>query len=300
MQPCTGSITGDRHARLVQDHSHRHRDDRAREERRGHIVGFWGGGSLATIKRFRKAPARLQPVREGIIRAVKQGSQPSQSGKGGRVLREDNIFYAKRNLVDSIWKEARIEGIGITFPQTQEIVEGRSVAGLSIDDVMVVNNLKHAWQYVFETLDEPLTLEWVRGLNLKIGEGGIVRYAGDLRTGTVTMGGTSWIPPMPDVRKLAEVIESLAQIEDATDRALSALALISRAQMFNDGNKRTAQLAANKILIESGAGILAIPEEHKMGFLERLVSFYETDDPAELKSFLRDTCLDCPNLSPES
>lgn len=216
------------------------------------------------------------------------------------MLREDNIFYAKRNLVDSIWKEACIEGIGITFPQTQEIVEGRSVAGLSIDDVMVVNNLKHAWQYVFETLDEPLTLEWVRGLNLKIGEGGIVRYAGDLRTGTVTMGGTSWIPPMPDVRKLAEVIESLAQIEDATDRALSALALISRAQMFNDGNKRTAQLAANKILIESGAGILAIPEEHKMGFLERLVSFYETDDPAELKSFLRDTCLDCPNLSPES
>ena len=192
------------------------------------------------------------------------------------MLREDNIFYAKRNLVDSIWKEARIEGIGITFPQTQEIVEGRSVAGLSIDDVMVVNNLKHAWQYVFETLDEPLTLEWVRGLNLKIGEGGVVRYAGDLRTGTVTMGGTAWIPPMPD-----------------------ALALISRAQMFNDGNKRTAQLAANKILIGSGAGILAIPEEHKMGFLERLVSFYETDDSAELKSFLRDACLDCPNLSPE-
>ncbi len=216
------------------------------------------------------------------------------------MLREDNIFYAKRNLVDSIWKEARIEGIGITFPQTQEIVEGRSVAGLSIDDVMVVNNLKHAWQYVFETLDEPLTLEWVRGLNLKIGEGGVVRYAGDLRTGTVTMGGTAWIPPMPDARKLAAAIDGLAQIEDATDRALSALALISRAQMFNDGNKRTAQLAANKILIESGAGILAIPEEHKMGFLERLVSFYETDDSAELKSFLRDTCLDCPNLSPES
>lgn len=216
------------------------------------------------------------------------------------MLREDNIFYAKRNLVDSIWKEARIEGIGITFPQTQEIVEGRSVAGLSIDDVMVVNNLKHAWQYVFETLDEPLTLEWVRGLNLKIGEGGVVRYAGDLRTGTVTMGGTAWIPPMPDARKLSAAIDGLAQIEDATDRALSALALISRAQMFNDGNKRTAQLAANKILIGSGAGILAIPEEHKMGFLERLVSFYETDDPAELKSFLRDTCLDCPNLSPES
>lgn len=216
------------------------------------------------------------------------------------MLREDNIFYAKRNLVDSIWKEARIEGIGVTFPQTQEIVEGRSVAGLSIDDVMVINNLKHAWQYVFDTLDEPLTLDWLRGLNLKIGEGGVVRYAGDLRTSIATMGGTSWIPPVPDAQELATAIDALGQIDDASDRALSVLALVSRAQMFNDGNERTAQLAANKILIEAGAGILAIPEEHKLGFLERLVAFYETNDPAELKAFLRETCLDCPNLSPES
>lgn len=214
------------------------------------------------------------------------------------MLREDNVFYAKRNLVDSIWKEARIEGIGVTFPQTQEIVEGRSVAGLSIDDVMVINNLKHAWQYVFDTLDEPLTLAWVQGLNLKIGEGGVVRYAGDLRTSTVTVGGTSWIPAVPEKTAMSEGIASLSDIEDATDRALSALSFLSRAQMFNDGNKRTAQLTANKILIEAGEGILAIPENHKLEFLEKLVAFYETGDDADLKRFLRAECIDRPDLSP--
>lgn len=210
--------------------------------------------------------------------------------------REDNIFYAKRNLVDSIWKEARIEGIGVTFPETQEIVEGRSVAGLSVDDVLLINNLKHAWQYVFDTLDEPLTLEWVQGLNLKIGEGGVVRYAGDLRTGLVTVGGTDWVPSVPDAAEIELGLEKVNAIEDPLDRALTALGFISRAQMFNDGNKRTAQLAANKLLIESGEGILAIPEKHKVQFLTKLLAFYETNDLSNLKAFLIENCVDHPEI----
>lgn len=36
------------------------------------------------------------------------------------MLVEDNVFHAKRNLVDSIWKEAHIEGVKATFPEIQE------------------------------------------------------------------------------------------------------------------------------------------------------------------------------------
>lgn len=39
---------------------------------------------------------------------------------------EDNIFYAKRNIVDSIWKEANIEGIDITFPATKALSNERT------------------------------------------------------------------------------------------------------------------------------------------------------------------------------
>ena len=45
------------------------------------------------------------------------------------MTQEENIFYAKRNLVDSIWKSANLEGIGITFPETQVIVDGMSKHG---------------------------------------------------------------------------------------------------------------------------------------------------------------------------
>lgn len=44
---------------------------------------------------------------------------------------EDNIFYAKRNIVDSIWKEANIEGIDITFPATKAVFEGAKIANLT-------------------------------------------------------------------------------------------------------------------------------------------------------------------------
>ena len=40
---------------------------------------------------------------------------------------QDNIFYAKRNIVDSIYSQSKLEGIAVTFPDTQEIYEGRSV-----------------------------------------------------------------------------------------------------------------------------------------------------------------------------
>lgn len=216
------------------------------------------------------------------------------------MLREDNIFYAKRNLVDSIWKEAHIEGINVTFPDTQEIVEGRSVSGLTVDEIFAINNLKHAWQFVFDTLDEPLDLDWICKLNRKVGEGGVVRYAGDLRTGMVRVAGSSYIPERPVPEAVSAHLEEIAAIEDPVDRAVYMLAFIARAQMFNDGNKRTGQLAANKILIESGEGILAIPIEEKRTFGERLVAFYESADEAALCGFLKERCIDCPDLAPHA
>lgn len=84
-----------------------------------------------------------------------------------RMTREDNVFYAKRNLVDSIWKEAHIEGISVTYPEVQEIVEGRSVAGLTIDEILAINNLKHTWRFVLDSLDDPFDLAYIRSVNYK-------------------------------------------------------------------------------------------------------------------------------------
>ncbi len=45
------------------------------------------------------------------------------------MTQEENIFLAKRNIVDYIWKSANLEGIGITYPDTQAVYNGMAVSG---------------------------------------------------------------------------------------------------------------------------------------------------------------------------
>ena len=62
--------------------------------------------------------------------------------------------------------------------------------------------------------------------------------------------------------------------------------------MFKDGNKRVANLVANKEMIKNGLGIIAIPIELKGIYLTHLIKYYETGDNKELKKFLYENCLD--------
>ena len=61
---------------------------------------------------------------------------------------------------------------------------------------------------------------------------------------------------------------------------------------YNDGNKRTSMLLANKILISNGKGILNVPIELDIKFGELLINYYETNDMEKIKRFFYDNCLD--------
>ena len=60
-----------------------------------------------------------------------------------------------------------------------------------MEDIVKVNNLKHGWEFLFDTVDYPLDLRYVRQLN-EIGVG-IVTNA-QMRNSDVSIGGTSWKP----------------------------------------------------------------------------------------------------------
>ena len=66
---------------------------------------------------------------------------------------EQNIFLAKRNLVDNIYSNARMEGLNITFLQTKAILEGVNVSELKIDDIQCILNLRDAWKYVINNIE---------------------------------------------------------------------------------------------------------------------------------------------------
>ena len=187
---------------------------------------------------------------------------------------EFNVFYAKRNVVDSIWKEAIIEGVNITYPQAKVIVEyNQTVEGLTVTGTITVYNLKLAWNYLFEHLNSLVDFEFVAKINSILGAS-LVHNAGCIRNIPVGISGTAWQPEMPDFDTAKAAIEKIANMEPGRERALKMFGYLCRSQLFSDGR-----------------GILAIPPECKHDFGEKLKRFYETADDSELQKFLIETSI---------
>ena len=204
---------------------------------------------------------------------------------------EDNVLYAKRNIVDSIYSESRLEGIGVTFPDTNEIFEGRTVAGMSIDDTIKIVNLKHAWQFIFDTVNYPVDLRYIKQLNFEIGDRTVLN-AGVMRTIDVSIGGTRWKPDIPDELSVKECIANILNSEDpSTKKAIDLMLYVMRSQLFMDGNKRTAQILANKIMIENGCGIISIPVDLHKDFFIKLIEYYETNNSKDISEFIYNECI---------
>ena len=69
------------------------------------------------------------------------------------MTREQNIFLAKKTFVELVYNTAYIEGCNVTFPQTQTIIDGAMVNGVTVDDIQTVLNLRDAWRFCIETVD---------------------------------------------------------------------------------------------------------------------------------------------------
>ena len=204
---------------------------------------------------------------------------------------EQNIFLAKRNLVDNIYANARMEGINITFPQTKTILEGVNVPNLKIDEIQCVLNLRDAWKFVIANIDEEFNTEFICKINEYVARNESLEW-GKLRTGRVEITGTEYIPEVPDKNKVEKEINDILKIENATERAITYMLYGMRSQLFWDGNKRTSTIAANKIMISNGAGIIKVPDNKLEEFNKLLTEFYNTNDMTKISKFIYENCID--------
>lgn len=199
------------------------------------------------------------------------------------------IEMAKRLLVDSIWKSANLEGLGTTFPKTEAIL-ANAPTNTKTEEVLFVINMKRAWQFLLDNLNYGNNLMLLREYNKVVGEL-LFTYAGEIRTIPVQIGGSLWEPEIPHTGIIIAAIDELDKNEDVENKALKYFCFIARTQMFIDGNKRVAQLMANKILIENNVGIFQIPIEKLEEFKTLLIAFYETNDDTYIISFMKTFCI---------
>ncbi|MBC5688156.1 Fic family protein [Mediterraneibacter sp. NSJ-55] len=204
-------------------------------------------------------------------------------------MRDTAIEMAKRLLIDSIWKSANLEGLGTTFPKTEAIIANAPTT-TKTEEVLFVINMKRAWQFLLDNIEYKNCIALLREYDKIVGEL-LFSYAGEIRTIPVQIGGTSWEPEIPQTGVIIECVNKIEQIEDIELKALKYFCYIARTQMFIDGNKRVAQLMANKVLIENNIGIFQIPIDKLEEFKGLLISFYESGEDGAIIEFMSEFCI---------
>mgnify|MGYP002558776676 CR=1 FL=1 len=211
------------------------------------------------------------------------------------MTKDNNIFFAKRKLVDNLYKSANLEGIAVTFADTMAFFNNVNTGKISIDDMLKLKGLKDAWELVLNTINEELTMDYIKKIHFQICKGQNVEPLGDYRDCGVGITGTSWRPKLPSECNYDNELTEIKKIDNPLDRCITLFCWIQRSQMFKDGNKRVANLVANKEMIKNGQGIIAVPVEKIGEYFTVLIDFYETNDYKKIKQWIYDNCIDGVN-----
>ncbi len=203
-----------------------------------------------------------------------------------------NIDFARANVKSLIYDQAVLEGISTTFPQTDAILENGIVNGVRAQDVQKILNLKHAWEFILDkdVLQSDSNYNILSHIARMVNEG-FYTNGGSVRSVPVTIGGTSYVPPLPiEIDVIDRIIEILQSSDEVIDKAIKLCLYCMKTQIFIDGNKRAAIIFANHFLIKNGEGLLVVPEAKVEEFKPLLVRYYEGNDEEKIIRFLKDEC----------
>lgn len=203
-----------------------------------------------------------------------------------------NIDFARANVKNLIYDQAVLEGVSTTFPQTETILENGEVNGVKASDVQKILNLKHAWEFIVDpdVVASPCNYYLLSHIARLVNEG-FYQNGGSVRGVPVTIGGSVYVPPIPNEIDVKDMIRNIIQSEmDDIDIAIELTLYCMKTQIFIDGNKRASIIFTNHFMIQRGLGLLVVPESIVSEFKILLVAYYEGRDEASIKKFLKERC----------
>lgn len=200
--------------------------------------------------------------------------------------RRQNVFMAKKLLSQIIYNSAYVEGCNVTFPQTETILNGMRVNNVNVKDIQTVINLRDAWNFILNHLDDPIDITFINRVNENISRNESLDW-GVLRYGNVGISGTNYRPDIPNEAVVIQKLEEINKLADPIEKACEYFCWATRSQLYWDGNKRTSTVVANAILIREGGGLFTISEETAEEFNEKLLWLYNKNDAEPLKIYIK-------------
>ena len=204
------------------------------------------------------------------------------------LTQEQERLLVTKNYYKLVHYHAVLEGLAVTLPETETILKGGTVTKLGIEATNLVLGLGRAWRMIIQDTNslQEIDIKFLSFMHYLLMQGVLPdEHVGRLSQFDVRISGTSWKPKMPNPYEVnTELLNRCYWNMSKTEIALELFCYIVRAQAFVDGNKRTAFLVANYVLVKCNLGYLQAPTSKT--FKEKLISFYETGDNEDLKGYL--------------
>lgn len=206
------------------------------------------------------------------------------------------LFIFQKNMAGIVWNSLGVfENNPSTLPQTETILQGLSVGGISIDQLSQVKRFGEGATYLIAAIKNKefvLDIEFAKRLHAIVGKEEALEW-GVLRSLQVHIHGISHIPPAAgDLPALAAkgFVLLREQVENPIERAIAAFLFMSRAQFFFDCNKRTAALMMAGVLLAAGFYPITVLRATTEEFNETIRAFYNTGEGTGMFQYFSRTC----------
>lgn len=189
--------------------------------------------------------------------------------------------------VDLSWKSSQIEGNTYSLLETERLLlEKETAAGKSKEEAVMLLNHKEALDFILDNPDylSELTVAKIETIHsILVKELEVDR---NIRTRRVGITGTNY-RPLDNEFQIREALEQSCSLvngkESVFEKALLVLLLISYIQPFNDGNKRTARIVSNAVLIAEGYCPLSFRTVDSIDYKKAMLLFYEQNNLSAFK-----------------
>lgn len=193
----------------------------------------------------------------------------------------------ERLAIDLSWKSSQIEGNTYSLLETERLLkEKETAAGKTKEEAIMLLNHKDALDFIIDNKDylNPLTISKIEDVHSILTKELVVER--NLRKRRVGISGTNYKPPDNEFQ-IAEALKNTCEVinnkDNIFEKALLALVLISYIQPFMDGNKRTARIVSNAILMNYNYCPLSFRTVNSIDYKKAMLLFYEQNNISNFK-----------------
>jgi len=198
----------------------------------------------------------------------------------------------QRLAIDLSWKSSQIEGNTYSLLETERLLlEKETASGKTKDEAIMLLNHKDALDFIKENPDylSPLTIHGIEDIHqLLVKE---LQVDKGIRKHRVGISGTNYKPLDNDFQikeALQDMCDLVNSLTNVFEKALLLLVLLSYIQAFSDGNKRTARIVCNAVLLENGCCPISFRTIDPIEYKKALLLFYEQNNLSAIKKMFID------------